>query len=203
MPAIGTAFDGLARGARIALYLAVALLLVVTHGCTAILAWNAKGNQVDAAKLQEVRVQAEIQGEQQRESARIDANIITAGARRDAARERTFQEIREEVPHVARSAAPVTVVQADCPVCDCGHGPGFVRVWNDALSATVPVPDAAGGTAQAAARPDPAAAEPDAFTVTSADVLRNHVDNAEIHSQNRSQCEDILTWHAKQKERRP
>jgi hypothetical protein len=196
----GRAFEGISRGTVIAARLAVVLALVVSYGCAGYVGWRAHADRVAAAELREGKAQAEVERKSLREDARIDAEIITASARRDVAKQQAFREIREEVPHAVRPAAPVAGVPPDCPVCDCHLGAGFVRVWNDALTATVP--NAATGAAQAAARSGAAAADPDAGTVSVEAVLSNHVDNAEIHAGNRGQCEDLLAWHDKQRERR-
>jgi hypothetical protein len=203
----GAAF-GISRATQITVWLAIALLFVCTHSCAAWLGWSAKGNQVAAQQLPRVEAQLEADRSEYVTRGQIDAEIITGTARQAVAADAEFRQIREEVPHAARPVVRAEpAVPADCPRCNCEFDARFIRVWNRALEATVP--GAAGGAAAAAAGPGAAAALTPGPSprgrgeevVAAEEILRNHVDNAEIHADNRRQCEGLLAWHRKHQER--
>lgn len=108
--------------------------------------------------------------------------------------------IRGQALGAAASANGTRKDASPCPACLCGFSADARRLWNDALAATVP--HTPGGTAPPAAGSGAAAAESDAGTDLE-DVLRNHVDNAEVHAHNRRQCDGLLAWHRKHRERAP
>jgi hypothetical protein len=163
----GAAFEGLSRAATIAVWLAIALLLVGTHSCAAWLGWSAKGNQVAARQLDTVEATVEADREELRARATDAASVITETARQAVAAETEFRELRQEVPHAARPVAtPKPALSADCPRCDSRFDARFGRVWNDALAATVP--RAPAGADAAPTRSDPVEAWPDAGTVGAA-----------------------------------
>lgn len=180
--------------------LAIALALVVTHLAIGYGGWVAKSNAVDAAALEQVRQQQEANVLELLLRGRINAGLVAEKARADVAAESEFRGIREEVSRVfepredAGTATPAPGTPCESRGHRGGHlvDPAFVRVWNDALVASVR--NTAAGAATAAA----AAGVADAGSVTEERVLGNHVDNAEIDGDNRRQCELLLAWHARQ-----
>jgi hypothetical protein len=179
---------------------AIALLLVATNGCTYVVAWSNARAAAAASEVRDVKANAAAVVAAAREEADINVAVITDAVRQAAAAESTFREIRKEVPRAAAAPRSVAAVPPDCPACVCGFSADARRLWNDALAATVP--STTGRADAPAGRPGTAAAEPDAGTDLE-EVLRNHVDNAEIHAHNRRQCEGLLAWHRKHQERAP
>lgn len=184
----------------IGLWSAFALTLCASHGCVYVITRAQCVTSAAKAEVRDVEAAAAVEIQAARKDARIDVAVITGTVRQEAAAASTFREIRKEVPRAAAPARPVAAVPSDCPACLCGFSADARRLWNDALAATVP--HTAGGTAPPAARSGAAAAESDAGTDLE-DVLRNHVDNAEVHAHNRRQCDGLLAWHRKHQERNP
>lgn len=106
-----------------------------------------------------------------------------------------YKTIERRIPYavtqyIERPGAPVQAVP------ECIYTRAFVRVWNDANTATVS--DAARVDADPPASADPVAAESAGLereNIDSADILRNHVDNAEQCTGIRQYLNALLDWH--------
>lgn len=170
--------------------LVLVLALVISHATAFAWGWNAQRDAAAAEQLAALRDQVAAERGAAAAQAAFDVSLILQGARQDVAAEQLFRKLKLEIPDVT---APIVVERAAaCPPCAACITRGFVRVWDHANAATVPA--AAGGAAQAPARPDPAGDTQPAVGVDAGAVLANHVDNARVHALNRSQCERLMAW---------
>lgn len=103
-----------------------------------------------------------------------------------------YRTIREEVPRVTVVYRPAPGAPLE-PVPRAVFTVGFVGLWNRALFAGE-LPGAASESADSAAATHTADPALDAG-ITEDDVLRNHVDNAQICSDIRAQLEALIAWH--------
>jgi hypothetical protein len=182
--------SALYRWAAYALAIVLYTMALVIGSCS----WGEKlrQNEIDAAQLQATQAQDKANAaERKRQAADNDATVAKK-ALADAKASKTFADIRQEIPHATviykyRDRQVPVAVAVDCPFSN-----DFVRVWNDALTAGLP--DAAGGAAAATAGRDHAQAQQPSG-VTQQDVLTNHVDNREVETRVRNQCESLIDWH--------
>ncbi|HEU4601563.1 MAG TPA: hypothetical protein VFS24_06330 [Steroidobacteraceae bacterium] len=97
-----------------------------------------------------------------------------------------YRTITQKVPYVVKEFVHLPATSdAHCTVRN-----DFVWLWNDATFARVP--STAGSTADGPARAGDAQAD---SGIGAADLLGNHVANAEVNNQIRSQCERLIQWH--------
>lgn len=119
----------------------------------------------------------------QRENEQLTNDLNVARSRERV----VYRTIREKAPDV------------DSPVCEASVASGpaqwhvsrdFVRLWDDATFARVPAspgstdhgPTRTGGAGESAG-------------IGFAELLDNHIDNAEIASAVRRQCQALIDWH--------
>lgn len=153
------------------------------------LGWEHRGNAVAAQQLKTERhLRSELQVQIQRNAA-----LSKAYETEKQKAKTVYRTIRQEVPRVVekyieRPGSPA----ADVPAWVVTRG--FVRVWNEGLSGAVSASTA--GSAGPAATADPV--DDQRVGIAAADILGNHVDNAEQYSECRRQLTALIQWHEQQ-----
>lgn len=188
MPLLGLASTLQNRLTRTAIIVLVVLLLAVGLFLGGYrLGWEHKGNAVAAADLK-----VEQDAVKELRAARVRNAEISRLYEAEKSRSKTvYRTIRQEVPHVV-------TVYAEGSASDVVRMPGwvvpvgFVRLWNAALIGDLS--DAATQPAGAAAIPDPAD-NPRVSGLNAADLLGNHIDNAEQYDACRQQLGALIAWH--------
>jgi type II secretory pathway pseudopilin PulG len=185
-------FGGMA-GKLIELIVALALLLVLVGG-PYWLGWSHRGSVDDAAASRTLAAQ---QAHYEQQLAELQARGEAIAARKiadDASAQINYRALREEVPRVTtiRPAPAASCPAAAALPARAEFSVGFVGVWNDALAAAADdLPARPSGAAGAASGPDPALTPTD---VDQADVLSNHIDNAEQYAGCRRQLDALIDW---------
>lgn len=108
-----------------------------------------------------------------------------------ATRRVVYRSIRQEIPNAITQDLAVSAGSEGHAGNRCaGLGPEFVRVWDTALDPNrAAVPPATGLAA------GDAAAAVSAAGIGPAEVLANHVDNAELAADVRAQLQALIDWH--------
>lgn len=188
---VASRYTALKRG--IALVVAAVIVLACTHSCAYFKGRDGEAQRAAAKQLQALQAQhgayaAELVRRDgiERELGRL---LNEQGARADALFLKLNQEVsRVTVKYIDRPGA------AAQPLPHCIFTAGFERVWNEALTGALPAAAPAAAGTDAA---DPAAAAADllATDLTQADVLGNHVGNAQRCDDITRQLGGLMAWN--------
>jgi hypothetical protein len=187
-------------------FLIGALVVVALAGGSYWLGWSHRGSADDAAQAKALAgAQARYETRLAQAQAKGSA-LVTQAQAAQAQAEQTYQQLRDEVPHV------VKVVRAS-PGAACPSAPSaqpsmqldgqpdgrldgefsgaFVGLWNRALDAGLSLP---GGAGRAAPASGGAAAADAPGDIDQRDIIENHIDNAERAAACRRQLNALIDW---------